>query len=108
MGNTETDRRRSSLWDRILEAMEEDLAKRRAGKLAVRVRGESDPCEKKIGDLTPADLPALVEADRERAEEHRERRERAKFVRDMRPAVDQLQAGELAEMAEAPRLRRVA
>jgi hypothetical protein len=155
MGNTETDRRRYSLWDRILEALEEDLAKRRARKLVVRVRGESDPCEKEIGelsaaerrsldpvlgehiaeqlldrylaeqgyvelidrgyayrkmigDLTPADLPALVEADRERAKEHRERRERAKFVRDKRAAVDQLQAGELAEMAEAPRSRRVA
>jgi hypothetical protein len=76
MGNTETDRRRSSLWDRILESLEEDLAERRARS--------------------------------KRAEEHRERRERANFVLDMRAAVDQLQAGELAEMAEAPRSRRVA
>ncbi len=155
MGNTETNRRRSSLWDRILESLEEDFAERRARKLIVRVRGESSPCEKEIGelsaverrslgpilgehvaeqlldrylaeqgyvelidrghayrkkiaDLTPADLPALVEADRERIEERRERRERAKFVQDMRAAVDQLQAGELAEMVEASRSKKVA
>ena len=153
MGNTETDRRSSLLWDRILGLLEEDLAERCARKLVVR--GESGPYEKeigelsaaerrsldpvlgehvaeqllerylaeqgyvdlidrghayrkKIGDLTPADLPALVEADRERTEKRRERRERAKFVRDMRAAVDQLQAGELAEMVEAHRSKKVA
>src|SRR3712207_372657 len=153
MGNTETDRRRSLLWDRILGLLEEDLAARCARKLVVR--GESGPYEKeigelsaaerrsldpvlgeqvaeqlldrylaeqgyvdlidrgdayrkKIGDLTPADLPPLVEADRERTEERRERRERAKFVRDMRAAVDQLQAGGLAEMVEAHRSKKVA
>ena len=155
MYNTETDREWSTLWDRILGLLEEDLAERRARKLLVRVRDESGPYEKeigelsaaerrnldpvlgehvaeqlldrylaeqgyfdlidsghahrrKIGNLTPADLPALVEADRERIDERRERRERAKFVRDMRAAVDQLQAGELAEMVDAPRSRRVA
>jgi hypothetical protein len=46
--------------------------------------GRGHAYRKKIGDLTPADLPAPVEADRERIEERRERRERAKSVRDMR------------------------
>ena len=66
------------------------------------------PYRRKIGDLTPADLPGLVEADRERIEERRERHERVKFVQDMQAAVDELQAGELAEMVEAPRSKKVA
>jgi hypothetical protein len=150
MGNTETDRGISLLWHRILGLLEEDLAERRARKLVVRVRGESGPNEKeigelsaaerrsldpvlgehvaeqlldrylaepgyvdlidrghayrrKIGDLIPADLPALVEANRESIEERREKCERPKFVQDMQTAVDQLQAGELAEMVEASR-----
>ena len=59
MGNTETNRRSSLLWDRILESLEEDLAERRARKLVVRVRGESGPCEKEIGELSAAERRSL-------------------------------------------------
>jgi|SRR5215217_2815197 len=49
------------------------------------------PYTKKIEDLTPADLPALVEADQLRAEEERLReRERAELVRDVRADLDRL------------------
>jgi len=37
---------------------------------------------KRIQDLTPEDLPALLAADRWRVEEHQEERERAKFVQE--------------------------
>ncbi len=128
MGNTETDRRSSLLWDRILGLLEEDLAERCARKLVVR--GESGPYEKEIGelsaaerrsldpvlgeqvaeqlldrylaeqgyvdliekrrpyvkkiqDITAQDLPALLEAERYKAEEHEKRCERERFVRDL-------------------------
>lgn len=56
---------------------------------------------KKIEDLTPQDLPALVEADRYGAEEeHRKERERAVFVRDVRANLELLHVLELAEMTE--------
>jgi hypothetical protein len=45
---------------------------------------------KKIGELTPADLPALVEADRYRAEEGRRKHGREKFIRDVREDLDRL------------------
>lgn len=45
---------------------------------------------KKIQDLTPSDLPALVEADRYRTEERRKKREREKFVQEMREDLDRL------------------
>jgi hypothetical protein len=45
---------------------------------------------KKIRDLTPADLPALIEADRYRAEEGRKKREREGFIRDVREDLDRL------------------
>jgi DNA-binding ferritin-like protein (Dps family) len=45
---------------------------------------------KRIQDLTAADLPALIEADRYRTEERRKKREREKFVRDMREDLDRL------------------
>jgi hypothetical protein len=57
---------------------------------------------KKVEDLSPEDLPALVEADRLRAEEERLReRERAVFDRDVRADLDRLRVPELAEMSEA-------
>jgi DNA-binding ferritin-like protein (Dps family) len=43
---------------------------------------------KKIQDLIPADLPALIEADRYETEERQKRREREKFVRDMREGLN--------------------
>jgi DNA-binding ferritin-like protein (Dps family) len=45
---------------------------------------------KKIQDLTPADLPALIEADRYETEERRKKREREKVVRDFREDLDRL------------------
>jgi hypothetical protein len=45
---------------------------------------------KKIQDLTPEDLPALVEADRRRVEESQEERERADFVREVRAGLARL------------------
>ncbi len=53
---------------------------------------------KKIQDLTPEDLPALVEADRQRDEEESER---AEFVREAQADLERLFAAELAGMAEA-------
>lgn len=45
---------------------------------------------KKIQDLTPADLPALIEADRYGTEERRKKRDREEFVRDVREDLDRL------------------
>jgi hypothetical protein len=45
---------------------------------------------KKIQDLTPEDLPALVEADRRRVEESQEERERADFIREARADLERL------------------
>jgi hypothetical protein len=45
---------------------------------------------KKIQDLTPEDLPALVEADRRRVEESQEERERADFMREVRAGLARL------------------
>ena len=53
---------------------------------------------KTIEDLAPADLPAIVEADRQRIEEeHQEEHERAKFVREAQAGLEQLSVLELAE-----------
>jgi hypothetical protein len=45
---------------------------------------------KKIQDLTPEDLPALLEADRRRVEESQEERERADFIREVRAGLERL------------------
>lgn len=45
---------------------------------------------KKIRELAPADLPALVEAERYRAEEGRKRRGRERFIQDVREDLDRL------------------
>jgi hypothetical protein len=52
---------------------------------------------KKIQDLTPEDLPALIEADRQRDEEESER---AEFVREAQADLERLFAAELAGMTE--------
>ena len=57
MGNTETDRRSSLLWDRIFGLLEEDLAERCARKLVMR--GESSPYEQEIGELSAAEHRSL-------------------------------------------------
>ena len=46
---------------------------------------------KHIRDLTPRDLPALIEAERHRVEEHQEERERAEFVEVVRSDLERLQ-----------------
>jgi hypothetical protein len=46
---------------------------------------------KRIQDITPQDLPALVEAERYKAEEHVKRLEREKFVRDVHEDLERLQ-----------------
>ncbi len=57
------------------------------------------PYHKNVRDLTPADLPALVEADRQRSEEeHRKERERAEFVREARAGLERLRVVALAEL----------
>ena len=50
------------------------------------------PHTKDIRDLTPADLLALIEADREKAEEQREERESEEFVRQVQEDLDRLPA----------------
>jgi hypothetical protein len=49
------------------------------------------PYIKKIQDITEQDLPALLEAERYKAEEHEKRCEREEFVRDVQEDLDQLQ-----------------
>jgi hypothetical protein len=46
---------------------------------------------KHIRDLSPTDLPALIEAERHRVEEHQEKRERAEFVEVVRSDLERLQ-----------------
>ena len=51
---------------------------------------------KKIEELTPEDLPALVEAERQKVEEeHRRERERAEFVREARAGLERLRVVEV-------------
>lgn len=57
------------------------------------------PYYNSVRDLTPADLPALVEADRQRSEEeHRKERERAEFDREARAGLERLRVVELAQL----------
>jgi hypothetical protein len=46
---------------------------------------------KHIRDLTPTDLPALIEAERHRVEEHQKERERTEFVEVVRSDLERLQ-----------------
>jgi hypothetical protein len=48
------------------------------------------PYAKKIQDITAQDLPALLEAERYKAEEHEKRCERERFVRDLQEDLDHL------------------
>ncbi len=60
------------------------------------------PYTKEIRDLTPEDLPALIEADRLRAEkEHQQGR--TEFVREAHADLEQLFAAELAETVREAR-----
>jgi hypothetical protein len=130
-----SERGEPSLWERILDLVEQDLAERRGRETFVEVlEGDRSSCRKEIGelsaeerrgldpalkecvaerlldrhlaeqgrvdlvekrraytkkvrDLTPDDLPALIEADRWRIEVERER---AEFVRDARADLERL------------------
>lgn len=141
-----------SLWERILDLVEGDLAERRGreyfvevpdgtgsscrkevGELSAAERRGLDPAlkegvaerlldrhlaeqgrvdlvekrrpyTKKVRDLTPEDLPALVRADRWRVEEERER---AEFVRAARADLERLPILE-GEKGARPLAARVA
>lgn len=60
------------------------------------------PYTKEIQDLTPEDLPALIEADRLRATEEYQRR-RAEFVREAQADLEQFFVSGLAEAAREAR-----
>ena len=52
----------------------------------------------RIEDLSPDDLPALIEADRQKTEEeHQKGRERADFARDARAGLERIHVLEPAE-----------
>ncbi len=56
-----------SLWSRVLELIEQDLAERRSRKLFVEVRGEeSGSCRKEIGELSTSERRSLHPDLRER------------------------------------------
>lgn len=56
---------------------------------------------KKIEDLSPEDLPALIQADRQKAEEeHLKGRERAKFAREARAGLERIHILEPAQVNE--------
>ncbi len=146
MSNTQPEERKHSLWDRLLELLEEDLAERCDKRVMVEVRGEFgirhkeiaelSPAERRsldpelqehvaeqlldrylaqqgrvdllkrrcaytkdIRELTPDDLPALIEADRYRAEEYRRAQEYEEFIRRMREELARLRVVEFAEPA---------
>ena len=60
------------------------------------------PYTREIRDLTPEDLPALIEADRLRAEEEYHR-ERTEFVREAQEDLEQFFVAELAEAVKEAR-----
>lgn len=60
------------------------------------------PYTREIRDLTPEDLPALIEADRLRAEEEYHR-ERTEFVREAQADLEQFFVAELAEAVREAR-----
>jgi hypothetical protein len=60
------------------------------------------PYTREIRDLTPEDVPALIEADRLRAEEEYHR-ERTEFVREVQADLEQFFVAELAEAVREAR-----
>ena len=60
------------------------------------------PYTRELRDLTPEDLPALIEADRLRAEEEYHRG-RTEFVRDAQADLEQFFVAELAGAAKEAR-----
>jgi hypothetical protein len=61
------------------------------------------PYTRELRDLTPEDLPALIEADRLRAEEEEYHRGRTEFVREAQADLEQFFVAELAGTAKEAR-----
>jgi hypothetical protein len=59
MINAQTEELRQSLWDRVLELLEEDLVERRDKRIMIEVRGEFGIRRKEIADLSPAERRSL-------------------------------------------------
>jgi hypothetical protein len=84
-----------------IRSLESPLRIRVVNRLLERYLAEQDhvdllkgrhPYTKDIRDLTPTDLPALIEADWEKAEEEREEHGIEEFVREVREDLDRLPA----------------
>lgn len=89
------------LRERVMERL---LDRYLAGQGYVDLVKKRRAYTKKIGDLAPEDLPTLVEADRQRAEEERqEERGRAEFVQEVRADLERLPVIELVEGKEVKR-----
>ena len=59
MSNAQTEESRQSLWDRVLELLEEDLVERRDKRIMVEMRGEFGIRRKEIAELSPAERRSL-------------------------------------------------
>jgi hypothetical protein len=59
MSEVATDERKRSLWERILELLEEDLVERRDRKVFVEVQGEAGLLHKEIGEPSAVVEPTL-------------------------------------------------
>jgi len=83
------------MFDTILR--EPERSRYQIWRIAVPRKGRRSPfCTRPttgtiFQDLTPQDLPALLQAERCRAEEHEERRQREEFVREVQEDLNQLQ-----------------
>lgn len=66
----------------------------------VDLLGKRHAYRKRIDDLLPEDLPALVEADRVKAEEHLEELDRAKFAADVHRDLAQIGAMECTAVGQ--------
>jgi|SRR5215217_3085769 len=89
---------RQSLYPALREHIAERLLDRHlAEQGCVDLVEKRRTYTKKVGDLSPDDLPALVEADRWRAEEeHEKERERVEFIQEARADLERLLIIELA------------
>lgn len=89
---------RRSLSPVLKEYVTERLLERYlAGQGHVDLLERRHPYTKKIEDLSPEDLPALIEADRQRTEEgHRKERERAEYAQVAWAELELLPAAALA------------
>ncbi len=96
---------RQSLHPALREQVAEQLLDRYiAEQNRVDLADKRRAYTRKLEDLTPEDLPALIEADRWRIEEEREKeREREEFVQETRADLDRLVVIEAAGAAEEAR-----